>query len=187
MSSNFGNLYSTTHRAQREARAKRRALIAQLILQRKSIARIAEEAGCSLTVAKKDIKAIRTQWAAELNPEDKSRWRLQQLMKLDQLEGTIEELVYSSDSPDETRVVSDRTRLKAAETLLKIISQRTELLGLRQLADGEADALKAANTPINTFNTLVVIDHRDSPSQELPPMIRFLDEEVPEAEYVSTT
>ncbi len=183
--SDFSNLsHPITYRAQREMRLKRRALVADLMLKRISIAQIAEQAGCSILTVRKDIRAIRAQWSSELNPEDKNRWRLQQLMKLDQLEGDLEDILRPGDEVQ----VSTRARLKAAEVMLKLFAQRTELLGLKQMADGEAEAL--AKQTQNTFNTLVVVEHRDSP-RELPPMLKLLDPElspeVLEGIYVDST
>lgn len=133
-----------------------------MLTRRISYEEMAERLGVSRRQILKDVKVIMAKWAEEQAPEDRHRWRLQELQTLAAMESAIADVVYNEEDEEGVKPYAVGLQVKAVRTALSILERRAELLGLDL---GTADKLN--QRPVLGKVTIHV--HDDRPKQLSPP------------------
>lgn len=96
---------------------QRRAKVATLLTAGVSYRRMAESLGVSLGTIARDVGMLIKQWAKEQSPENRERWRVLELEKLNELEFAINPQAKSGNQG-------------AVDRVLRVMERRAKLLGL---------------------------------------------------------
>jgi DNA-binding CsgD family transcriptional regulator len=96
--------------------AERRKQVATLMITGLSYREMAKMFGVSHVTIAKDVNALIKQWAADQKPEQVTRWRIKENLKLDRLE----------------RILAPRlpNELQAVDRYLRVMERRAKLNGL---------------------------------------------------------
>ena len=145
----------TGMRMQKTTKAQRLAKTAELIVKRVTYEEIAAQVGVSRRQVIRYSKELMAQWAEEHFPEDRHRWRLQELQRLAAMENAITDIILNEEEPegeangeiDEEgyvegfiRPYSTEAQLKVVGRALLIMQRRAALLGLDLPKEGAADS-----------------------------------------------
>ena len=143
---------STGIRVRKAGKEKRLAKTAELIVQRKTYEEIAEIVGVSRRQVIRYSKELMTMWAEEHFPEDRHRWRLQELQRLAAMENAITDIILNEEEPE---VINENgeiegglfrhpytteAQLKAVGRAIQIMQRRAALLGLDLPREGSDDS-----------------------------------------------
>lgn len=145
-----GHPDSTGIRVRKTTKAQRLALTADLIVKRMTYEEIAARVGVSRRQVIRYSKELMAGWAEEHFPEDRHRWRLQELQRLAAMENAITEIILNEQEPEAIdeegystgfiRPYSTEAQLKAVGRALQIMQRRAALLGLDLPKEGAADS-----------------------------------------------
>lgn len=142
---------STGIRMRKASKAQRMARTAELIVKRMSYEQIALEVGVSRRQVMRYAKILMNDWAEEHFPEDRHRWRLQELQRLAAMENAITDIILNETEPEEfnelgeleggasIRPYTTEAQLKAVGRALQIMQRRAALLGLDLPKEGATD------------------------------------------------